>query len=130
MSSRPQAGPFQVINNGSMGADIVSDITIVKLLSLISYSFSWTGSTPVGVLSIEVSNDYSENKDGSVRNVGTWNTLTLNYGGEAVSSIPVSGNAGNGFIDLDLTGAYAMRARYTRASGTGTMQSILNAKVS
>ncbi len=131
MSSRPQAGPYPVIGgtlpnavSGSMAANITSKPTIIQKLSMIGYDISWTGTSPVGVMSIQVSNTYSENADGSVANAGNWTTLTL-------STTPsVSGNSGNGFIDVDATGAYAIRLIYTRTSGTGTMSATIAAKVS
>lgn len=128
MSSRPQFQPKSVMNtNGqagaSMAADIVSDITIVLKLSLVSYAINWSGATPVGVISVEVSNDYSQNADGTTNNPGTWNTLPLS------APTAVTGNTGNGFLDIDANAGYAMRVRYTRASGTGTMFCIVNAKV-
>lgn len=123
MSSRPQAAPFSVITNGSMAASITSKPTIIQKLSMIGYDISWTGTTPVGVMSVQVSNTYAENVDGSVKTAGNWTTLTL-------STTPtVSGNTGNGFIDVDATGAYAMRLVYTRTSGTGTMNATITAKV-
>lgn len=91
---------------------------------MIGYDVSWTGTTPVGVMSVQVSNTYTQNGDGSVRNPGNWTTLTLS------SPATVSGNTGNGFLDIDATGAFAIRLVYTRTSGTGTMNATLCAKVS
>lgn len=107
-----------------MSSSITSKVTIVQKLSLISYSVSWVGSTPVGTMSVEVSNDYVENADGSVKTAGTWNALPLD------ASTAVSGNTDNGFIDIDLQAGYAMRLKYTRTSGTGTMQAVISSKVS
>ena len=123
MSSRPQIAPFPVILNGAMSGSITSTVTVIQKLSLISYSISWSGSTPVGTMSVEVSNDYEQNSDGSVRVAGTWNTLPLD------AATAVSGNTGNGFIDIDLQGGYALRLVYTRTSGTATMQAVMSAKV-
>lgn len=123
MSSRPIFAPASVIANGDMSGNLISKPTIVQNLSMISYDISWVGSSPVGVMSVQVSNTYSQNADGSVRNAGNWTTLTL-------SSPPsVSGNTGNGFIDVDVTAAYAIRLVYTRAAGTGTMNAVIAAKV-
>lgn len=119
MSSRPLIKPFSVITNGNMATSLTSTPTITDNLSMISYDVSWAGSSPVGVITIQVSNSYSVNADGSVRNSGNWTTLTLS------SSTNVSGNTGNGFIDIDATAAYAVRLVYTRTSGTG----LLNVKV-
>lgn len=124
MSSRPQIPSYQVITNGNMTADITSKITIIDKLSMMSYSYSWAGTAPVGTIIVEVSNDYSENPDGSTRNAGTWTTLTLS------APTNVSGNTGTGFIDVTQTGAYAIRTRFIFTSGTGTLQAWINAKVS
>lgn len=96
---------------------------------MISYGISWAGTSPVGTLSVQVSNDYSQNEAGGVADPGTWNTLTLDVAGTPTTSIPVSGNTGNGFIDILQTGAYAMRLVYTATSGTGLMQATIAAKV-
>jgi hypothetical protein len=106
-----------------MAASITSDVTIIDNLTMIGYDVSWTGSSPVGSMSVQVSNTYSQNADGSVRDAGNWTTLTLS------SAAPVSGNSGNGFLDIDATGAYAIRLVYTRTSGTGTMNAKICAKV-
>jgi hypothetical protein len=115
MSSRPQLNPFDAILNGDMSGNITSEVTIIQKLSMISYDISWSGSSPVGVISVEVSNTYSQNADGSVRNPGNWTTLTLS------APTNVSGSTGNGFIDIDATAGYAVRLVYTRTSGSGVL---------
>lgn len=129
MSTRPQAH-LPVIVNGDMTLTLLSQITITQKLSMMSYAVSWAGVSPVGTISVQVSNDYSENVDGTVKNVGTWNILPLTVGGIQVSSVPVTGNTGNGFIDIDQIGGYAIQLVYTPTSGTGTLQAVYNAKVS
>lgn len=123
MSSRPQFTPHSVITNGSMAGNLTSEVTIIQKLSMLSYDISWSGTAPVGVITIQVSNSYSQNGDGTVRNAGSWTTLSLS------SPTNVSGATGNGFIDVDATAAYAMRLVYTRTSGTGTMNVIVSGKV-
>lgn len=124
MSARPYQKPHKVINAVSMAASITSEVTIIDNKTIIGYDVSWSGSTPVGTMSVQVSNSYSLDPDGSVRDSGSWTTLTLS------SSTAVSGNTGNGFIDIDITGAYAIRLVYTRVSGTGTMNAYVTSKVS
>lgn len=121
--SRPQLAPFSVITNGDMAGNLTSAVTIIQKLSMISYDISWTGSSPVGVITVQVSNSYSQNADGTVKNAGSWTTLALSEPAD------VSGNTGNGFIDIDSTAGYAIRVIYTKTSGTGTMNVIINAKV-
>ncbi len=110
-------------------ATLTSLVTIIQNISMLSYAVSWSGSTPVGTITVEVSNDYSQNVNGSVRNAGTWTALTFSVSGSTASSLPVSGNTGTGFIDIDQLGAYAVRLKYTKVSGTGTLQSVINGKV-
>lgn len=125
MASRPIFSPYSVITNGNMAGNITSAVTVIQNLSMISYDVSWTGSTPVGVMSVQVSNTYSQNMDGTVKNAGNWSTLLLSPANPAVS-----GNTGNGAIDVMATGFYAIRLVYTRTSGTGTMNATINGKVS
>lgn len=108
-------GPQQVITSGDMSGDITSKVTVIDQLVMLSYLVSWTGASPVGSISVEVSNNYSENGQGEVRNPGTWVMLPLS------GLTPVSGNSDAGFIDIDANAGYALRLKYTRASGTGTL---------
>lgn len=129
MSTRPQIRPQIVIpspqgspaNGNSMATNITSAPTVIDNLTAASYAYSWTGTSPVGTISVQCSNDYALNPDSSVKNAGTWTTLTLNYQGSAVQSIPLTGNSGNGFIDLSPLGGYAIRTVYTATSGTGSL---------
>lgn len=130
MSIRSELRPFPVIENGAMSASITSDVTIVQKISMLSFSYSWAGTSPVGTISVQVSNDYELNPDGSVRNAGTWNTLSfMDTAGDIVTSFAVSGNTGNGGVDVTQTGFYAIRTLYTRTSGSGTLQAIICGKV-
>lgn len=130
MSSRPRIKKFQVITNGNMAsASVTSAVTIIEDLSLIGYAYSWDGTSPIGTIEVQLSNNYALNTDGTVSNAGTWTTMTVDYMGSPVQSVPVTGNTGNGFIDILETGAYAIRTVYTKTSGIGTLQAIVNAKV-
>lgn len=130
MSTRPRIKKFPAIVNGDMTQPTLTSIaSIIEDLTLLGYSYSWSGTSPVGTVHVEVSNDYALNPDGSVGNAGTWTTITVDYNGSAVTTVPVAGNTGTGFINVNGIAAYAMRTVYTSASGSGTLNSILNAKV-
>jgi hypothetical protein len=130
MAVRPLIAPYQVITDGNMSAStITSSVTVLQQTSMVSYGYSWTGTSPVGTITVQVSNDYSKNADGSVRNAGTWNNVFFSVSGSIVSSAPVSGNTGNGLIDIGPTGAYAIRTVYTKTSGIGTLQATIAGKV-
>lgn len=130
MSTRTTIRPQSVVTNGNMASNITSAPTILQSLTKASYAISWTGTSPVGTVSVQGSNDYSLNQDGSVHNTGTWNTLTLSVSGSPATTIAISGNTGNGAIDVLETALYAIRLIYTAGSGTGTLNVIVNAKVS
>lgn len=122
----PEGDP---IDSGDMGDDITSAPILMQSLTGMGFSFSWLGTSPVGTLAVEISNDFSLDAKGEVLNEGTWTTLTLNLNGAPVQSIPVTGNSGNAFIDIEKTSAYAIRAVYTATSGDGELIAYANGKV-
>jgi len=124
MSSRPLYQPTPVITNGAMVGNLTSAITILSNLSMMSYSYTWSGTSPVGTIVVEVSNDYTQDSSGATANPGTWDALPLSV------APSVSGNTGTGFVDIDQLGAYAIRTRYIATSGTGTLNAIFKGKVS
>lgn len=128
MSSRPFQKPHAVITNGNMAASITGSPTIITNQSMIGYGFSWAGTTPVGGVTVQVSNDYSVDAAGAVKNAGTWTTLK-DSNGDVITGA-VSGNTGNGFFNIGEIAAYAIRPVYTRTSGIGTMQCQVVTKVS
>lgn len=129
MSTRTVLRPHPVIVNGDMSGDLVSDVTILQSLSGASYEISWSGSSPVGTVSVQVSDTYSLNPDGTEANAGIWTSVYMNVNGVASQTIAVSVNTGSIFADVTKTIAYAIRVIYTRVSGTGTMQATVSGKV-
>jgi len=130
MSTRTSLRPYKAVDSASMAADITSDVTILQSITGVSYSLSWTGTSPIGEASVEVSNDYALSADGqTVMNAGTWTTIDLNVSGSPASSISITGNTGTAFIDIDSIMAYAIRLFYDRTSGTGTLIAYINGKV-
>ncbi len=131
MSSRPFLKRSPIIVDGDMSlASITSPVTILQMLTVGTYAYSWAGAAPVGTLAVEISNDYSIDPAGTVLNAGTWIAVyfTLNGGATPVASAPVTGSPGSGVIEFT-TGAYAIRTIYTRTSGTGLLQAVINCKV-
>ena len=100
---------------------------------MINYACVWSGSSPVGTISVQASDDYALNAEGNVQFAGTWNSLPVSYwngsGTTTVTAIPVTGNNGSGMIDIATAGFYAVRLIYTAASGTGSLTVTVNAKV-
>lgn len=130
MSTRTSLRPQTVLTAGSMAGNLISSPTVLQSLTKASYTLSWSGTSPVGTVSIQGSNDYSLNPNGTVLNSGTWNTLTLSVSGVPSTTVSISGNTGSGAIDVLETALYAIRLIYTAASGTGSLTAIFNGKVS
>src|ERR1700678_1263503 len=122
MSSRPIIQPHQVITNGDMTTTLISEVTIITNISVISYTYTWTGVSPSGTISVQVSNDYTENEAGSTKNAGTWNTLPIS------PTATVSGNTGMGAVDVLAASFYAIRTVYTPISGTGSLNAVVKGK--
>lgn len=131
MSDRPYLKPESVVTNGDMSGDLTSSVTILNQKTIAGYEANWSsGSSLSGTLSIQVSNSYSLNANGTVNNTGTWNTLTLTDDtGSIVTSLPVSGASGSQFFNCAQLGGYAIRLIYTSSAGTGTLNVILVEKV-
>jgi hypothetical protein len=123
MSSRPMKAPFPVILNGDMSGTVTSLVTVLQNMSMLSYDISWSGTGTMGTFDVQVSNSYSENADGTVRNPGNWTSLPLSH------PTIVATDSGFGFIDIEALGAFAARLVYTPTAGTGLLQAILIGKV-
>ncbi len=130
MSTRPVLRPHAVITAGNMAsATVTSEVTIFQSLTNISYEVSWTGSTPVGTIALQVSNTYTVDTSGDTLNSGTWTTVPMDVNGAYATSAAISGNTGNGFIDVTLQAGYAARLLYTKGSGTGSLSATVCGKV-
>jgi hypothetical protein len=126
---RPLIAPnlnFPLISSAPMTGNIISTATIIQRIPGISYDIAWIG-VPFGTFSVQVSNTYSQNPNGSVANVGNWNTIPSTL---FVGTFPVAAGApGNGMIDVVDTEVYAVRLVYTFVSGTGTLTVLVCGKV-
>lgn len=114
--------PIQIFTNASMAGDLTSAGIHVQLEDNMGVQFVWTG-TPTGTFGINVSNTAILNPTGTVSG-GTWTPLVLTNPQAPVAS----GSAGNGFIDLNQTGAAFIQVTYIRGSGTGTLNAYLAGK--
>lgn len=131
MSTRTTLRPATIINAQSMAADITSDPTVLNSISGVSYEASWSGTSPVGTLSAQVSNSYALSSTGAVINAGVWTTVALVLDtGLVATSVPVTGNTGSVVINLTGVQEYAIRLFYDAASGVGTMSAVICGKVS
>lgn len=132
MSTRPYSPPKKVIDAGDMSASITSSVSILHQKTGGSYSFSWSGTSPIGTAALQFSNDYSIDAKGVVVNAGTWNTAPLEVSGSGTQAtdVAISGNSGNGFIEIWADNGFAARIVYTRVSGVGSLTVTYIGKVS
>ncbi len=130
MSTRTTLRPFKVIDGGDMSATTITGTpTVLQSVTKFSYEVSWTGTSPVGTLAIQVSNTYAVGANGGGSG-GIWTSMPLDLSGTGVvTTIPISGNTGNGFIDVTVQAGYAVRLLYTKGSGTGALTATINGKV-
>lgn len=106
-----------VINAVSMATSITSLPTAIQFLDNVYYQIIWSGTSPVGVMEVQVSNSYDERLG-----TGSWDTVVLPV------SPSVAANTGSISIDLNQLGAPWVRILYTRTSGVGTMSAYISAK--
>lgn len=121
--SRPYIDPDPIFVNASMASTLHSSPINIRQLSFVGFDINWTGA-PVGTFSVEVSNTYQQNPNGSVRVAGNWTALTLS------APIAATGAADNAFIDIDAISASWIRLSYNSTSGTGNLNATLSSKVS
>lgn len=93
-----------------MAGDLVGAETNVEFVDNLLMHIEWTGTTPVGVFSVEF------------LKTSTGNTLTdvweaINFG----ATIAITGNSGSHTIQFNELPFTKIRPKYTRTSGTGAM---------
>lgn len=103
---------YKIIEAGDMSDDITSVVTDCTPIDNIGLLAEWSGSSPSGVLSIEVQNGDSE-----------WSALDFG------SPITISGNSGNINININQIPFENIRTIYTADSGSGSLTVTLAAKV-
>jgi len=125
---------YGLIDSGVSGdmsqATITSQITLLQTLTVGSYAYSWSGTSPSGTIQVLISNDYALSSDGkTVINAGTWTAMYFTINGTtAANTLTVSGNTGTGIVEWS-TGCNALKTVYTKVSGTGTLSAVINGKV-
>lgn len=101
---------------GSAGCDMsvsstTSSSTSVQNTDNIGIILSWTGTSPVGTVTISGSNDNSTFVD-------------LDFG----STISISGNTGSDLLNINQFPCAYIRIKYTKGSGTGTLTASMTTK--
>lgn len=114
---------FKTISSGDMSqATVTSSVTNIQGLDNIGIQLNFTGS-PVGTFSIQVSMDYAQDNYGNVTDAGNWVGLTLSPNPAA------EGSANQIYIDLNQLSSPWIRVKYTKTSGTGTLNAFIAGKM-
>lgn len=113
MSRKNVIKSFKTIEDGDMSdATITSPETDVMHLDNIGAIISWAGTSPVGVITVEVKSGDSE-----------WSELDFG------SVIAVTGNSGTHNLNINQVPFEKIRFIYTKTSGVGALQATISAKM-
>lgn len=107
--------PISIVTNGDMStASITSIVPPIQWQDNVGLQMVWTGS-PVGAFAVQVSMDQSN-----------WATIPSSaFNG----TYPVPGTTTSpGYLDLNQLSAPYIRVVYTRTSGSGTLNILMDAK--
>lgn len=107
-----------MLSSADISTTQTSDTTIVEGIDEASILVQWSGTSPVGTITIEASNS-TENE--FKKNLEVWETLDFS------ATISVSGNTGSHQILLNSLPFRAIRFIYTASSGTGSLTAHINA---
>lgn|SRR5574343_709044 len=120
-NSKNALAPHQIITSGDMSGDVTSDPTNIQFLDNISIQLNFTG-TPTGTFSVQGSLDYQQTSPFAKAATGNWIDLTLS------PSPAASGSASQILLDLNQLSFPWIRVKYTRSSGSGTLNAFISGK--
>lgn len=109
---------FKLFNETDMSVNQTSPIVYVPYLDNVGIVVSWAGTSPVGEVVVEVSNQ-QENPNESM----IWGELDFG------SPITITGNTGEHLISCNNVPFNAMRLKYKATSGVGDLTAILQVKM-
>lgn len=113
---------YPILVAGDMStATLTSAVTNIQRADSIGVQFAFSGS-PVGTFAVQVSSDYAQDANGNVTNSGTWASLSLSPSPATTLGSPI-------YVDISQTSAPWIRATYTKASGTGSLNITLVSKM-
>lgn len=118
MSRKNVTKPTKIIDAGDLSANITSSEINVENLDKGSIHLDWTGSTPVGVITVEARNQNTQD------NTDTNPWITLDLG----TPINISGNTGNHQLIFNELPFTKLRLKFAFGSGTGTLNATATMK--
>lgn len=115
--SKSNLAPYRLASGADLSANYTSPVTQILRQDNFVYQFNVTSGTPVGVLNVEVSNDYNYTNGAA----GNWKSLGSAYQAD------VNGT-GTGVFDLQQLGPCYVRLVYTRSSSSGLADIFISGK--
>lgn len=108
--------PYHLLVDGDMSGSLLTNLVDVSYTDNVGIQLNFTG-TPVGTFAVEGSIDYDDHLS-----TGNWSSLTF-------SSTPsAAGAADVHLLNLNQLPYKKIRVRYTRSSGSGTLNVFIMAK--
>ncbi len=130
MAQRTTLRPYPVFSAVSMATDQTSEATILQSISGVAYTLAWSGTSPIGTIAVQGSNDYSLHPDGTEKSAGTWVPIYISVNGTSpAASAAITGNTGSALIEILKTTVYAIRLFYDATSGVGSLTATVNGRV-
>lgn len=120
-STKNVLSPHQIVTSGDMSGNITSDPTNIQFLDNVSMQLNFTG-TPTGTFTVQGSLDYQQTSPFAKAAIGNWIDLTLS------PSPAATGSASQILLDLNQLSFPWIRVKYTRSSGSGTLNAYISAK--
>jgi len=115
MSRKNVVKTYKMLESEDVSVNITSSTTNVINLDKASIVLEWSGTAPVGTVTIEATNDDPDKSP-------LWRELDFG------STISISGNTGNHDLIFNELPFRAMRIQYVAGSGTGTLTATLTSK--
>ena len=108
---------YKMLENADMTATTTSKLTEVSNLDKASIHVVWSGTAPIGTITVESTNDNPDNP------LAVWREVVFN------ATIEVTGDNGDHDIVFNELPFNAIRIKYAPTSGSGTINAALSAKV-
>jgi len=109
---------FKMLDSADISTNQTSSTTNVTHLDRATIVLEWTGTSPVGVVTVEAQKKETQNA------VADTSWIELDFG----VTIAISGDTGNHVLILDNLDFTDIRLQYVSTSGVGAMTATLTAK--
>ena len=117
--------PYPLFDAVSIATNQTSGETNVAFLDYGLIDINWTGTSPVGVLNMQILEIAADRN--TTDKVDVWRTVNFT-GAVGGGDIPISGNSGSHTIQIGKMPSTKIRMAYTATSGVGNLTAIISGK--